>query len=309
MHFTYPLFIGIASVVLTTNLYAQAGDGTAVTLFSNRALQPGDVSSGSIPATPYLRGGNEDANIAAAYSPGDIYNSPNAGKRSDRQWEYEDMNADKVSGFNLAISTTAWVFSGNLAALQRPVLPGLGLLAGGRVNKLTFDFSCNFWSTYAPRTMTIYKNDSSLSARYHTGAYIGLDAGYQVYRRKRWEVDGILGIGDNLFGAYYDNSDILYFHTLDVNVGVGYRFYIRYRDYGYQKVYSYLALQTKVHLLNYNNPGGTAINGNAFSITLEYGGYWHNYRNKGADWRSPGAGGSLWNSFWDALSRTHYKKK
>lgn len=180
---------------------------------------------------------------------------------------------DVIHGVHLALNTGSSLYTGHLSALQNTPEPAIGFQLGGRTNKLDYDFSCNLhWAT-APQSFTIDRNDSLYSTQYKGGGYLGIDFGYQLYRKNRSELNLLFGTGLSVFDITYDSSKNYSYHSPDISAGLGYQYYFRHREFDDRETFSYIAFEARYHLLFYNNPAATSLDGNALSLTLAIGTY------------------------------------
>ena len=197
---------------------------------------------------------------------------------------YKKFN-DKIHGFSYGIYGGDWISNGKLALLGNH--PYLGFILGLRSERVIVDYSFNIKFVDAHNSYYVLKNDSLYSSKHFGGGYLGLDAGFELFRTRKSELDILAGAGYdwlvvlNANGANYndDHNDVISktSGSINLNAGLGYKFYLRNICKNDKRRYSYLSLQAKYNYINYKNPGGTDLMGNAVTIGLVYGGYSFNY--------------------------------
>ncbi len=178
---------------------------------------------------------------------------------------------NKISGFQLALTSGIWVPKGKLSTLGNH--PYLGFTIGGRSNKLMYDVNFSFRFLDAPNNYIVTNNDTPYTTKYYMGYYIGYDIAYQFFRRNKHEFDILCGIGWDAFDAIFADAITNTYPSLNLNAGLGYKIFLSHKDDKDFEKYSYLSLQAKYNFVNYNNKGGTDLSGNSFTFGLLYGFY------------------------------------
>lgn len=99
------------------------------------------------------------------------------------------------------------------------------------------------------------------------GGYMGLEFGRELYQGKRQEFDLLTGIGYEGFDAITGRSadDNVALASKNINLGLGYRFYL----HPYST--TYVGLQIRYALIDYDSNGGSDLNGNALMLRLTFG--------------------------------------
>jgi len=236
------------------------------------------------------------------------YESARVQRRLDSTCRYFDVTNKKISGFQLAMRAGVFAPQGNLSILGPHFY--LGGSVGWRFNKFMFDLTMDFRMDNAPNYYTVSFQDTlHQTSTYHNGGCWGLNTEYQLYKNKKHEVDLLAGVGYDAFVSAFNTRDTVIFESFNFNIGFGYKIFLRHfkkATYQVQYIsrhskrpsmmeidcaerYSYLAFQVKYNLLNYTNPGGTDLSGNAFTVGIVYGFYrypkYHlfapKYRNNG----------------------------
>lgn len=146
------------------------------------------------------------------------------------------------------------------------VKSAFGVQFGLKRNKLQYDLSMVARGGTAKKEYLVQYHGEPKMTDHFSGAYIGLDLAYELKKSKRHELDFLSGIAydgfDAVAGDPDNDSKAKTINSVNLNFGVGYR-------YCGKKV-NYIGIQTKYNLVNYNNPGGTNLNGNYFSLILTY---------------------------------------
>lgn len=169
---------------------------------------------------------------------------------------------------NFNIFTGAWIPMGNASLLG--VKPLIGLQGGIKLNKTTYNLTLAFKFTNSPNSYAIFKDGVSDTTNYFFGGYIGADIEREIYKGKKNEFNLLAGIGYDGFQSLKidnTNTDPNAGHSigsLNTNFGIGYRHFYKRN--------SYVGLQAKYNILNYNNKGGTNLVGDCFTITIALGG-------------------------------------
>ena len=186
---------------------------------------------------------------------------------------------NSFSGTDYALTIGTFMPQGNLSILGTS--PAIGFLIGGRQNKWTFDadFFINFPLTKTG-TYSVSNNDSMTPSNTYLGFYIGLDANYALYHKNNSELN-ILGAialqGIQVLNGKNGTANLTLV-SANPNLGLGYKLYLIHRvksnntDNTYSVRNSYIGIQAKYNFLFFNNNPGTSLSGNAYTITLIYGG-------------------------------------
>ena len=175
---------------------------------------------------------------------------------------------NKISGFQIALTGGIWVPQGNLSLIGNH--PYLGFTIGGRTNKLMYDINFSARFLNSPNPYHVLNNDTLVTSSYYDGIYFGMDWGYQVFRKKKHEIDILFGLAVDVFDANYGNPNL---NSLNLNAGLGYKIYLKHIEKKNMERFPYIAFQAKHNFINYNNSGGTDVTGNAFTFGVLYGLY------------------------------------
>lgn len=162
-----------------------------------------------------------------------------------------------------------WIPQGNLEIVG--VHPFFGFRGGINYKRLMADATIGFKFGKSPNAYQVYKNGSIWDTEHFFGGYIGLDVGFEIFRIKNRSFSFIGGAAFDGFDALRvddPNSDtdiIKTLNTLNLNIGVGYKYHI--------DQWNYIGLDFKYNMVNYKNDMGTDLSGNALTINLLYGFY------------------------------------
>jgi hypothetical protein len=185
----------------------------------------------------------------------------------------------KLYEFNIAFYSGVWIpFS---SANTLGVHPIIGLDAGCKYRKFIFNLSMYLKFAKTPNDYTVVAEDSLWTTDYFFGGYVGLDIEREIIKFGNNEIDFLIGVGYDGFGALdysladaSDENDVgKNINSLNINTGLGYRYNF--------KGHSYLGIRGKYNFVNYKNTGGTDLSGNTASIVLVIGGFSNNKKYSG----------------------------
>lgn len=167
--------------------------------------------------------------------------------------------------FHMAVTSGIWIPQGNAALLGNH--PYFGFKIGGKSKRILYDMVLAFRFLKSANNYNVIQDGILTSTDEFFGGYIGLDMGYAFVNKPESEIDIIGGIAydgfDAITGDENNDEDNVSINTLNLNLGLAYRFY--YNDNGY------LGLETKYAFLNYKNKGGTDFGGNSVTIGINWG--------------------------------------
>ena len=165
-----------------------------------------------------------------------------------------------------------WIPQGNLDILG--VHSFFGYRPGVKYKKIIADLAFGLKFGKTPNTYQVYKNGIIWDTKHFFGGYIGLDAGYELFRLKNNGINLIGGIAWDGFDVLNekvenskDNKITKTINSLNMNIGLGYKFHFKNRGYNQR----YLGLDIKYNFVNYKNPNGTNLDGNTFTVNLILG--------------------------------------
>ena len=161
-----------------------------------------------------------------------------------------------------------WIPTGNASLLG--VHPMIGIQGGIKVKKISYNLTLAFKFLNSPNKYAILYDGVIDSTNYFLGGYIGADIEREIYKGKKNEFSLLAGFGYDGFesvktaNANEDSKAGHSINSLNTNFGLGYRYFY--------KKNSYIGLQAKYNIVNYNNRGGTNLMGDCFTITISIGG-------------------------------------
>jgi hypothetical protein len=203
--------------------------------------------------------------------------------RRSLQSPYQDDNTH--SGVGIGLTTGTWIPTGNLSIVGNH--PFLGYVVGGRSKKFMCDVRVDIRFLRSPNTYQVVARNRVFNTDRFWGLLWGLDAGYELTAQKKHAVEILGGLGWEYFQALSgavmrqnnlrNNAGSL--STLNLNAGLGYKFFYRTRERNGSINFSYVSLYGKYNFLYYNNSGGSDLSGGAFTIGMNYGFYSRNVRH------------------------------
>jgi len=147
--------------------------------------------------------------------------------------------------------------------------PSIGFRGGLMYRKLTADATLGLRFGKSPNEYQVQMNDSIWNTTHFLGVYIGLDLGYELFRFENISFNLIGGIGYDAFDALEVNETCSCetsrksLGSLNLNIGLGNKYYI--------KNWNYIGVDLKYNIVDYNNPNGTDLSGNAITLNVIFG--------------------------------------
>ncbi len=146
--------------------------------------------------------------------------------------------------------------------------PTIGLMLGIKRLKTLVDFSVAVRFLASKNEYLVKYQGEVLQTDHYLGYYFGIDLGYELWRNLRHEWDLIGGVALDGFDQVQTNTSDdekgKTLATLNLNLGVGYRFY--FEEYSAK----YLGFEARFNFASYNNKGGTDLSGNSISLRIVY---------------------------------------
>jgi len=176
---------------------------------------------------------------------------------------YETMR--QGGGRILSLTAGDWIPTGNLGTLGAHTQ--LGFQIGGRGKSNELDLTLQFRPGNASHAYTVRRSDSLYTLNNFTGGYIGLDFAHYFYTGIHLEAGLMAGAGYDGFDISGNSSD----HSQDYLKpwGIGsFNFNTGFRVNFFVNPRFFLGVVVRHHYISYHNPGGTSLDGNAFSIDL-----------------------------------------
>ncbi len=185
-----------------------------------------------------------------------------------------DMSSRKASfqGFHVGFAAGEWIPQGNLSAIGNHPYCNFVIGGRGKNDKFMCDIAGGFRFGSSPNNYKVKVNDSAINTKSYIGYYAGLEETFAVWRNYRHEVDVFAGLAWEGYSTTPDTS-VSYLSSVNFNVGVGYKLYVKHKQKKNNMVHSYIAFQAKYHFIHYANDGGTDLTGNALTVGLAYGWY------------------------------------
>ena len=190
-------------------------------------------------------------------------------------YNQEIASIQKVTNMHADFIIGAWIPQSKLHILGNH--PFIGFRTGFQSQKWIYDLTLGFKFVNSPNTYKVEKNDSIWNTDHFFGGYFGLDAGYELIKAGKSHFSLISGIAFDGFdaldktGTNSNESISKSINSLNLNIGLGYKYY--FRDW------RYLGIELKYNFVNYPNPYGTDLTGNAITLNLIYGFFGNRYGN------------------------------
>lgn len=162
--------------------------------------------------------------------------------------------------------TGVWIPGGHLSLLG--VHPAVDYGFGIRTRLNQFDLFASLRFINAPNYYTIIRSDSAYSRNFYRGGYVGLDYTRYLYYRPRFEAGLVAGAGVDFFDVADDTNNDSYLSPTELAI-FNYNFGVRCNYFIRPNVF--VGVACKYHFLQYHNPGGSPLDGNAFTIDFTIG--------------------------------------
>jgi hypothetical protein len=164
------------------------------------------------------------------------------------------------------LGTGVWIPGGHLGILGVHPSVDYGFGLRNRLNQ--FDGFASLRFVNAPNSYTIIRSDTAYSRNFYLGGYAGFDYTRYLVYRPRFEAGLIAGIGVDFFDVAGGGNNDSYLSPTELdafnyNFGIRCNYFIRPR--------TFVGIACKYHFLQYHNPGGTPLDGNAFTIDFTIG--------------------------------------
>lgn len=196
-----------------------------------------------------------------------LQDSSLAGTRLQKDYNFlVSQYIDKPEG-HYAVYSGLWIPHGNMDLLG--VHPIFGMKGGVKFKRLLLDLALEFKFGRAANSYLVQKSDSIYTTDYFFGGYVGLETGYELFQFDAHEIDILAGVGfegiDVLSIGKSTDDDYISksINTANLNLGLGYRFYLRNK--------SYLGFEARYNFVDYDNEDGTDLSGNTVLLRLKYG--------------------------------------
>jgi hypothetical protein len=206
------------------------------------------------------------------------FEHPRKTARADRvrYWQINSMldasmsSRRKTGTLNLYLGAGVWIPQGRLARFgAHPSITGIGV--GKKTWFSEWDITLAFRFNSTAQSYTVLREDSVYNLNHFFGGYFGLDYTRYILHAKRFETGLLFGIG-------YDGFDVndsysgdhptgppppTSINSLNLNLGCRLNYYFNPKHY--------IGLVSRYNFIQYSNPGGTPLDGNAVTIDLIVG--------------------------------------
>ena len=174
------------------------------------------------------------------------------------------------AAINYAMGIGAWIPNGRLATLG--VHPAVTLPVIGLRNKLNqLDWVCSLRFLRSANDYTVLRGGNLYTRHYFLGGYIGFDYTRYFIHSFHFESGIIAGAGYDAFDIdadseyYHDHNNLKPQEIKSFNANLGLRC-----NYFFNPAF-YIGAAAKYNVINYCNPGGTSMDGDAVSIDFYAG--------------------------------------
>jgi hypothetical protein len=191
-----------------------------------------------------------------------------ADSKLGRTYLHEANRFVNIPEGHFSVYSGVWIPNGNLSIIGNHPIIGF---QGGVKNKkgIMIDATLEFRFGNSPNTYFVKKNDSLYSTTHFFGGFIGVELGYELMRYKLHELDILGGCGWDGFDALEigktndPNRVTKSINALNLNLGVGYRKYLKNK--------SYVGIEMRYNVIDYQNRSGTDLTGNTVTVRLKFG--------------------------------------
>jgi hypothetical protein len=171
----------------------------------------------------------------------------------------------EVWDVNMGLVTGLWIPTGNANLLGAH--PQVGVYMGSKGCRFEPCFSFAFRFAPSDNDYTVRYQGSQYTTNEYLGWYMGVDLGYEFFYLRRHGFLLLGGAGWDAFQAKtFSDEEYVWINSINLNTGLGYRLY--YKETADS---AYIEIDIKYNFLDYKNPGGTDLSGNAFSINILWG--------------------------------------
>ncbi|NUN69326.1 MAG: hypothetical protein HUU02_06400 [Bacteroidetes bacterium] len=184
------------------------------------------------------------------------------------QASYDSIITEIEDEYTVFMSVTAgwWIPTGNASLLGSH--PELGFNMGVMRHGYSADLMILFRFLDAHSSYTVRKNGVPTMTDHFFSGYIGAQFGYDLIRRRTYDLSVLSGIAydgfDAIAASNANANDNVSVNSLNLNLGVGGRYYLEeFRS-------TFLTAELRYHFVDYRNPGGTDLSGNSWSFRVGY---------------------------------------
>lgn len=144
--------------------------------------------------------------------------------------------------------------------------PFFGFLGGVGYNRWLFDIDLEFRVNKASHTYAVQYLGDTVATDHYFGGFLGVNAGFELLRQKDYSIYALAGFGLDGFDAIETqnyNQPSMSINAFAKNVGIG--IYHVFEDR------TLIAFQAQYSFINYQNPGGTPLDGNGILLRIIIG--------------------------------------
>lgn len=156
------------------------------------------------------------------------------------------------------------------------IRPNFGFAFGAKSLRHNLDVVLDFRAGPSDEDYTFIYQGDLLEDDTWTGVYIGFEYTYDFINTKKFDVGISPGLGyDNITAVSGDEDsgdDSKFLPSFNRNIGLVFK-------YKYGQKGGYLGLHFRYNWADYNNPGGTRLDGEYLNIRLTIGNIFNSYRN------------------------------
>ncbi len=166
----------------------------------------------------------------------------------------------------LGIYGGMWRPNSNLAILGNH--PQIGIISGVSHNRAVFNFNFMIGFGDTPNYYHVVADNTHFTSKSFLSIHLGFDGGIEIVKTMGSALITTAGLAFEGFEALSLSQQETYGMTrfvgsFNLNVGLEYRFLFSDN--------SFIGFQTKYHLVNYRNEGGTDLSGNVATFGLVFG--------------------------------------
>ncbi|MCU4164118.1 hypothetical protein [Carboxylicivirga caseinilyticus] len=192
----------------------------------------------------------------------DLATDKYAGNRFKNQYEQFVDSIKHLPEFTFTIYSGFFITNQSVNTIGNNGIIGFGF--GGIFNKNSIDMLLDFKFGGPKKEYDVLYKNSVITTNEYTGMYVGLEYGRTLlsYNNSEYYLSGGLG-GERITAiARDDENDIdpKFLWSPNYSVGMGYRYRYNYKNY--------LSFQFRYQHLDFDNPSGTKLEGNTFTLRV-----------------------------------------
>lgn len=168
----------------------------------------------------------------------------------------------RIPEFTISIYSGVFIPTQSASTLGSHGIIGFGL--GGIFYKNSIDLLLDFKFGAPKESYEVLYKDSIITSDVYTGMYVGFEYGRTIYMKNKSEyyLTGGAG-GERITAVYRDDKidkDPKFLWSPNYSIGLGYRY-----RYDYKNI---LSIQFRYQYLDFDNPSGSKLNGNSYTIRI-----------------------------------------